>query len=411
MSIKFGSAILAMVACAAITTAPVAAQERPGENLIILAAEPVDLSAPSVTIDVSKAPGAYRGIRIRAKAGAFDISRVQIRYGDGRTHSEDRRIDMRVGERSRPIDYSPRDRFIDRITITQKPGKGRGALQVIGIQTAEGARLKRDAGRPVPPPPTATAVPTKPTSSEPITVAAGTQTESGEVMFGAQNVGFGIDRDVIRVGAQIGKFDRIRFRILDNAIFVNEVKIVYESGDPLTLTVNADVPKNSRTSWLKVDGRRFIKEIQMIYRSKPSFDGQARVEVLGDYAFGWLGPNGEGRKFNQGWVLLGAQSAGFIGFDKDTIPVGRNEGGFRQVRVVVKDRAITLNELKVVYDAGGEDVIPVRTRVDAGGIYGPVELKGGKRAIKEIVAKYRSRFFDSGATGRGMAIVEIWGQH
>lgn len=411
MSIRFGSAIMAMVAYAAFTLLPAAAQERPGEEFIILAAEPVDLSASSFTIDVSKAPGAFRGIRVRAKAGSFDLSRVQIRYGDGRTHSEDRRIDMRPGERSRAIDYTSRDRFIDRIIITQKPGRGRGIVQVIGIQSAEGARMKRDTGRPVPPPPALTAVPTKPTSSQPITVAPGTQTESGEVMFGAQSVGFGVDRDVIRVGAQIGKFDRIRFRIIDNAIFVNEVKVVYETGDPLTLTVDAEVPKNSRTSWLKVDGRRFIKEVQMIYRSKPSFDGQARVEVLGDYAAGWLGPGGEGRKFNQGWVLLGAQSAGFIGFDKDTIPVGRNEGGFRKVRVVVKDRAITLNELKVLYESGGEDVIPVRTRVDAGGIYGPVELTGGKRAIKEIVAKYRSRFFDSGATGRGMAIVEIWGQH
>jgi hypothetical protein len=66
----------------------------------------------------------------------------------------------------------------------------------------------------------------------------------------------------------------------------------------------------------------------------------------------------------------------------------------------------------VVYVDGIEETIPVRTRVDAGGTYGPIELKGEKRqAIDHIEAKYRSRFFDSSAKGKGAAIVEIWGQH
>jgi hypothetical protein len=54
----------------------------------------------------------------------------------------------------------------------------------------------------------------------------------------------------------------------------------------------------------------------------------------------------------------------------------------------------------------------VRTRVDAGGTYGPIDLKGERRvAIDRIEAKYRSRFFDASARGKGSAIVEVWGQH
>ena len=34
-----------------------------------------------------------------------------------------------------------------------------------------------------------------------------------------------------------------------------------------------------------------------------------------------------------------------------------------------------------------------------------------EKAIKEIRAKYRSRFFDKSAKGKGGAIVEVWGQH
>ncbi len=217
---------------------------------------------------------------------------------------------------------------------------------------------------------------------------------------------------MIRVGNEIGKFQKIRLRVLDNDIHINEIKVIYANGETDTLAVDADIPKNSRTSWIDLKGDRFIKEIQLNYRSRPSFKGQARIEVFGQYADGWLGPQGEGRKYNQGWVLLGAQTAGFVGFDKDVIPVGRNEGGFRKLRVTVKDRAITLNEVKVIFAGGEEEVIPVRTRVDAGGTYGPIDLKDGRRAaIDHIEAKYRSRFFDSSARGKGAAIVELWGQH
>ena len=402
-----------------------------GDQLIVISEQDIDLNLDKYTIDVSKAKGGYKGIRIRNKdAYLFDVSSVKLVYNDGSVHNEDRQIDMYRGERSRAINPTDESRFVDQVIITQQPGRGRGKLQVLGIQSADGRAMDRANGgsgsRPVSsssaePRPTSSPsrdevlsgnIAVKPTTEQPSTAAPGQATAGGDVLFGAQYVGFGVDRDVIRVGNEIGKFDRIRLRVLDNDIHINEIKVVYANGETDALAVYADIPKNSRTNWIDLKGDRFIKEIQMVYRSKPSFKGQARIEVFGQYADGWLGPQGEGRKYNQGWVLLGAQTAGFVGFDKDIIPVGRNEGGFRKIRVTVKDRAITLNEVRVVFAGGEDEVIPVRTRVDAGGTYGPIDLKGEKRlAIDRVEAKYRSRFFDSSARGKGSAIVEIWGQH
>lgn len=394
-----------------------------GDQLILISETDVDLSLDRYTIDVRQAKGAYKGIRIKNAMGKlFDVRRVQIVYSDGSVWNEDRQIDMYWGERSRPINETYDSKFIDQIVIEQAPGYGRGRLQIIGIQDRDGRQMDRSGRgssdrsdrdrndrrnsaassdisvRPTVP----VATPAKP----------GQATSGGDVLFGAQYVGFLTDRDVIRVGNEIGKFAKIRLRVLDNDIHINEMKVVYLNGESDTLAVNADIPKNSRTNWIDLRGDRFIKEIQLVYRSRPSFNGQARIEVFGQYSPGWLGPNGEGRKYNQGWVLLGAQTAGFIGFDKDIIPVGSNEGGFRRIRLTVRDRAITLNEVKVVYTNGEEEVVPVRTRVDAGGTYGPIDLSGKRRqAIDHIEAKYRSRFFDSSAKGKGSAIVEIWGQH
>ena len=419
-----------------------------GENLVIISEQDVDLSVDRFTVDVSAAKGGYKGIRIRSARGHFDVSKVQVVYNDASVHNEDRHINLFQGERSRAINPTADSYFVDQVTVEQVPSTGRGRLQILGIQSADGRDMIRtsrgavattgggaagaggansgsnSSGTAYVPPPRGStapsvsdrtvsgAVPVRPTVDQPSTAAAGSTTEGGDVLFGAQYVGFVNDRDVIRVGNEIGKFDRIRLRVLENDIHINELKVVYANGETDTLAINADIPKNSRTNWIDLKGDRFIKEIQMVYHSKPSFRGQARIEVFGQYAANWLSPTGEGRKYNQGWVLLGAQTAGFVGFDKDTIPVGRNEGGFRKIRVTVKDRAITLSEIKVVFVGGEEEVIPVRTKVDAGGTYGPIDLRPDRKvAIDHIDAKYRSRFFDASAKGKGTAIVEIWGQH
>ncbi len=416
---------LVMVAAAipAAGVFSIAEAQQGNESLVNLAVKEITLAAERDCVDLGGAKGAYNGIRVRAKRGNVAVTRVSVRYSDGSVHNEDRMIDMKQGERSRPINATG-DKFVDHINLTVKPGKGTAVLEVLGMQSPAAAGRKRlpldkpvtcamGSGGVASPatPGSGQQIVTKPTEAAPTTAQAGKPLAGGEVLFGTQYVGFGVDRDVIRVGNDIGKFDRVRLRVLDNDIFINDLKVIYANGEPDTLAVGQQIGKNSRTNWLNLKGDRFIKEIQMSYRSKPSFKGQARVEVFGEYAAGWLGPNGEGRKFNEGWVLLGAQTAGFVGFDKDTIQVGRNEGGFAKIRVTVRDRAITLNELRVIYANGADDIIPVRTRVDAGSTYGPIDLKGDKRAIEKIEARYRSRFIDSGAKGKGNAVVEVWGRH
>ena len=405
-----------------------------GDQVIVIAEQDVDLSLPHFTLDVRAAKGGYKGIRLRNKnARLFDVSQVKVVYPGQQPHVEDRQIDMYRGERSRTINPTSQSNFVDLVEIDQVPGSGRGTIQILGIQDADGRSMDRtesggavsgggysdrdrdrgDRDRATTTRQPSTEAPAdltvRPTTPAPTTAPVGVAGEGGDVLFGAQYVGFGVDRDVIRVGNEIGKFDRIRLRVLDNDIHINNITVVYANGETDALAVDADIPKNSRTNWIDLKGDRFIKEIQLVYRSKPSFRGQARVEVFGQYAPGWLGPQGEGRKYNQGWVLLGAQTAGFVGFDRDVIPVGRNEGGFKKLRVTVRDRAITLNEIRVVYNDGTDEIIPIRQRVDAGGTFGPIDLKGVKQqVIDRVEAKYRSRIFSA---GKGSAIVEIWGQH
>ena len=55
-----------------------------GERLVVISEQDIDLSLDKYSIDVGKAKGAYKAIRVRnAQGRLFDLQRVQIVYSDG----------------------------------------------------------------------------------------------------------------------------------------------------------------------------------------------------------------------------------------------------------------------------------------------------------------------------------------
>ncbi len=412
--------LMATGAVAALVMTATAAQAQ--DQWVTIGSKPIATSGrTSDTIDVSTAKGNFKAIRLITKDGAIVLDNVEVLYANGAVHNERRAINMNPNDRTRAIDQRDQARFIEKVTLSFKPGNGNSVVEIQGLQSNEGARATRSAATAAPSPassgpapkaPVAAPIPATPTAAVATTIKPGQQTETGDVLFGTQTVGFGVDRDVIRVGAEVGKFDRIRLRVLENDIFIRSMKVVFANGESEEVAYNADVKANSRTRWIPLKGDRFIKEIQLIYNSKPSFKGRAYVEVYGEYAEGWLGSTGEGKKFNEGWVLLGGQTAGFSIDRNDIIKVGRNDGGFRKIRVNVKDETVTLFEVRVIYGNGEVDIIPAnRTAIRPGGVYGPIDLKGGSRIIQEIRPTYRTRIFQQGGVARGRAVVEFWGQH
>ena len=381
--------------------------QQPG-RWVLLGVRDVDLSLDKDTIDVKAAKGRFGAIRLVAKERGVEIFKVVINYYGGRKHTEDRRINLLPGERTRPIDPRRNGDFIDTIDLfykTQGGTKVHAKVEVWGLLLIKGDEI---AVRPTITKPAAPVATTPATPTSPAPQLGG----NGDVLFGVQYVGFVRDRDVIKIGNEIGKFDKVRLRVLDNDVHLIQLKVVYSNGDPDVLAFDKPIKVGTRTPWFTLKGDRFIKEIEMVYRSRPNFKGEARVEVYGEYAEGWLANNGESQRFNQGWALLGAQTAAIrIGFERDVFQIARNPGGFKKIRIDVKDRAITLRQIKVTYGSGEDDIIPVQSvRVDAGKTFGPVDLKGGVRFIKQIELTYRSRFIDPSARGKGPAVVEVWAQ-
>lgn len=100
--------------------------------------------------------------------------------------------------------------------------------------------------------------------------------------LGCQSVGFATDRDIIRVGRDEGRFKAIRLEVSGNKIYLNDLKVIYASGNPDDLQVRSEIPAGGQTRAIDLKGeRRAIRQIELVYRSQPNFRGQARVCAYG----------------------------------------------------------------------------------------------------------------------------------
>lgn len=202
-------------------------------------------------------------------------------------------------------------------------------------------------------------------------------------LLGDKRVGLGVDRDVINVGRREGRFEKIRLEVLDNDVFLLDLKIVYGNGDVQDFPVGALIRRGSGTRPIDLTGGdRFIDRIEMTYRSRPNSRGQALVQVYGE--------KGGGRPGGDAWVELGCQRVGFIA-DRDIIRVGREDGRFSAIQLRVFDNAINMLDLKVVYANGQPDDIPVRAELRPGQPTRPLDLRGERRAIRQIEMTYSSK--------------------
>lgn len=90
------------------------------------------------------------------------------------------------------------------------------------------------------------------------------------------------------------------------------------------------------------------------------------------------------------WEELGCRKVGFIA-DRDVIRVGRDEGRFKAIRLKVSGNKVHMMDLKVVYANGQPDDIQVREEIRDGGQTRPLDLRGERRAIRQVEMVYRSQ--------------------
>jgi len=142
-----------------------------------------------------------------------------------------------------------------------------------------------------------------------------------------------------------------------------------------------------------------IKAINLKYRNLPG-GGRARVEVWGMKRE----PAGRAAAFSwdsSGWTMLGEREVnGRV--DHDRIGVGRHEGRFSKLTLVVLDSDLELIDLEIKFAKGAPWHPTVSHFFKEGQRTRLIDFPGDERVIKFIDFKYRN------LPGGGRAKVQVW---
>jgi len=326
------------------------------------------------TFDGSRAKGAFKAIRLQAKQMPVTFTRVSVVYADGSIEETDNDLSISAGNRTSDLAKRATGQQLNAINFIFEANQNAKEARVVEIWALQDA--ERSEPRKLP----------KPSQN---IVGTG-------ALLAVIPISFKVDREVVGVGEELGKFRRIRLRARYGEVYVNDAQLTYADGEKSVLPLATSIAENY-TDWLEVKEDKFIKDIQLTYRSRPDFTGAAQIEIFGEPS----------QTSDTTKTYLGGQQQRFmsisrgLGYETDVVSVAQNDGGFEQIELRAKNRAATIHRVEVVYEDGSSEVVVVRQRVPGGGTIGPFNVKSAP--IKEISVSYRPRFFmDSQAEGGGL---------
>jgi hypothetical protein len=228
------------------------------------------------------------------------------------------------------------------------------------------------------------------------------------VRLGDRTVGFRNDYDTIHVGRHEGAFKRLKLLIRNNDIKLNSIKIFFGNGEVENVIFDRHIRAGGEAEIELPHGwhrGRVIRDVELHYHSRPDFRGQAVAELWGQEEER-MAPGPMAMHGGHEWVRLGDRRVGFMN-DRDAIHVGRREGRFTRLKLLIRGNDIKLNSIKIVFGNGeAEEVIFDRHIRDGGEAV--IELPHGWREgrfIRDVELRYHSR-----PDFRGEAVAELWGQ-
>jgi hypothetical protein len=237
------------------------------------------------------------------------------------------------------------------------------------------------------------------------TAAADVWDSRGWTMLGERSVNGRVDRDRIDVGRYEGRFNKLTLVVLDSDLELLEFEINFQDRTKYNPRLSYYFRENARTKVIDLPpGESIIHHIDLKYRNLRG-GGNARIQVWGFRTGGGAPPPPPPQQFtwdNRGWTMLGERTVnGRV--DRDRIPVGRYEGRFSKLTIVVLDSDLELLSFQVNFPRGNAYAPRVnhyfrenqRTRV--------IDLPGDDRSIRDIDITYRN------LPGGGSARVQVWG--
>ena len=100
--------------------------------------------------------------------------------------------------------------------------------------------------------------------------------------IGEKSIDFKSNKDAITIAAT-DNYKALQVKTADAPVHIDNLVVVYESGDPENIPVRYDFKANSASRAINLSGaKNKIKEIDVVYRSIPNWKGdKAQIEIWG----------------------------------------------------------------------------------------------------------------------------------
>jgi hypothetical protein len=334
-------------------------------------------------IEVGRYDGRFNKLTMVVDNSDLELLDFKIVFGDRTEYHPALSHVFREGQRTRAIDLPPSEaviRFID-IRYRNLAGGGDARVQLWGLRTG-GAEP-----RTAPPP------------------ARHSWDIRGWTLLGQRQVNGRFDRDRIEVGRYEGKYSKLTMAVEDSDLELIDFRIEFDDRSEYRPKLAYFFKEGQRTRVIDLPpSEHVIRFIDLKYKNTRG-GGPASVEVWGfrNDAPPPAPPPAPAPAWDpRGWTLLGERTVDG-NYDHDRIDVGRYEGKFTRLTIVVENSDLELIDLSIKFGHGEPWHPEVSHFFREGQRTRAIDFPGDERTIKHIDFKYRN------LRGGGRARVAVYG--
>jgi hypothetical protein len=350
-----------------------------------LGEQTVDGSHDEDTLRVGRDEGRFTKLMFVVLDDDLYLADVTVTFGNGETFSPETRHYFREGQRTRAIDLPGEARGIRSITLAygdldedrgDRGDRDRGDRR-------RGRRYVREGAQPT-------------VEVWGLEAARSSDwSDDGWDLLATRRITNRRGTITLRAPRRAGPYDHLSVVVTEGRLRITNVSVRYAKGKRGRHRLDQDFDQTWRHRQLDLTGQpREIRSITISYVNLGGRRSPATLEVWGRLGL-------EPAFDSEGWTMLGEQSVDGRR-DRDVVPIGRDDGTFRELAFVVVGAPVEMRDIVVHMARGNDFEIDLAQLFPEGRRWGRVDLPGRRAAIDEIELRYGAR------RGGGRATVQIW---
>jgi len=339
-------------------------------------------------IEVGRTEGKITKLTMVVEGSDLELIDFKIVFGDNTEYHPRLSHVFREGQRTRAIDLPPSEALIRYVDFRYKnvAGGGDARVQLWGL---------RAGAAPPPPGPPAPPAPSPP----PVKRSWDTR---GWTLLGNRQVNGRVDQDRIEIPRYEGRLSKLTMAVEDSDLELLDFKVVFDDRTEYHPRLSYFFKEGQRSRAIDLPpSEHIIRVIELKYRNTRG-GGPASVEIWGQRAD--VPPPVRPVAWDpRGWTKLGERTVDG-NYDHDRIEVGRYEGKFNKLTIVVEDSDLELIDFAIQFGRGAPWHPPLQHFFREGQRTRAIDFPGDERTIRYIEFRYRN------LPGGGRARVAVYGQ-